>query len=140
MLAKKKKCFFLQTSLDDATKKYSEHSCNLIIKTSRSNIFITLTDLAHRVIICKTSGSAKVGARKKKKVSPHAIENIISSSTKYLRFYRIRVINIILRIKPNIRVFVLVKALIALHIRIASIIDNRRIIHGAMRSRKIRRI
>ena len=54
----------------------------LMINRSHSNIFITLTDLKKKVIICKSSGGCSVSNLKKHKKSPQIIENIIEYSKK----------------------------------------------------------
>jgi ribosomal protein S11 len=48
----------------------------LYSKKSNSNIFLTLTDLNHRVVVCKTSGLTIKGSKRKKK-APFALEVLL---------------------------------------------------------------
>lgn len=48
----------------------------LYMKKSNSNIFLTLTDLNHKVIVCKTSGLMIKGSKRKKK-APYALELLL---------------------------------------------------------------
>lgn len=55
----------------------------IFIKKTFSNIFITLTDLNLKVIVCKTSTIAGIKGNKRRKVAPQAIEYIVSSLMSY---------------------------------------------------------
>ena len=114
---------------------------NLIIKKVHSNIFITLCDLNRRVIISKSSGTVRrIGRNKKRKIAPHAVEIMTKSLKKYFIFYRIKEINLYIKLNKCAHLYILLKELRYLFIKVRSIIDIRRVPHNGMRGRKIRRI
>ena len=61
----------------------------IYIRQRFSNIFVTLTDFNHKVIVCKTAGSAGIKGNKKRKNTPQTIEAIALSLTGYFKRYNI---------------------------------------------------
>lgn len=68
----------------------SEHklAC-LYLRKTFSNIFVTLTDLRHRTIVCKTSGSSGIIGSKRRKRVPYALESIVKALVIYFKLYSI---------------------------------------------------
>ena len=112
----------------------------LIIKKTHSNIFLTLCDIKKKVIVCKTSGSSRVGRKKKLKRSPQAIEGIMPYLRWYFDFYKISALKILLDTKISAHVYILIKELGLIDIDIISFLDIRRLPHNGMRQRKMRRV
>jgi ribosomal protein S11 len=112
----------------------------LIMKRLQSNTLVTLLDMKHKVIICKTSGNVHVGFNKKLKKAPQALEKIIKGLLPYLRLYRIY--NVIIGLKNNIsmHLHLMIKELLYNKINVLGIRKMKRIAHNGMRSRKVRRI
>jgi len=123
----KKKTFFLGDF---------EKSAKIHIKKSFSNIFITLTDLQDKVIICYSSGSAMAAASKKQKTSPYAVEAIVKKLLLYLRLYNIKSLQIILRLRVSSHVYFLIKELNFYGFTISNILERKRLPHNGVRSRK----
>jgi len=113
---------------------------NLTMHKSRSNIFITLTDKYSKVITCQTSGSSITSKLKKRKVSPHTIEKIVTNLNKYFIHYKINALQIRLRSKPNVHTFLLFKELTNKGIFIDTVSDCKKLYFTVMRPRKQRRI
>ena len=72
------------------------------MRKNHSNFFITLTDCIGKVIISKTAAMVlgKLERRRRRK-SPQTIEAMIGSLDKYLQFYKIKFLNIVLHIRPG---------------------------------------
>ena len=127
-----KKFYFFSKTLKNAA--------NITINRSFSNIFITITDLRKKVVICKSSGSSGVGNLKKSKKSPQAIENIINALVPYFELYKIRNFNIILKVRFSSHVILLVKELHDRGYNIIKFMTRLKVGHNGMRGRKLRRI
>lgn len=97
----KRKAILKQLILRDVNFNIKDRNLLLFFKKSFSNIFITLTDLNLKVIVCKTSTIAGIKGNKRRKVAPQAIEYIIASLLKY----RIKNVYICLNLKSNIKKF-----------------------------------
>jgi ribosomal protein S11 len=113
-----------------------EKSAKIHIKKSFSNIFITLTDLNDKVIICYSSGSSMAIVSKKQKASPYAVEAIVKKLLLYLRLYNIKNLQIILKLKVSSHVFFLIKELNFYGFTISNIFEKKSIPHNGVRSRK----
>lgn len=81
----KKQLIFSKLALLDKAFLLNNTKTNafIFIKKTFSNIFITLTDLNLKVIVCKTSTIAGIKGNKRRKVAPQAIEYIVSSLISY---------------------------------------------------------
>jgi len=116
-----------------------ENGAYLYLNIKYSNIFITLCDKKKRVIICKTAGMTAVNNRRKPKVAPQAIENIVRSLKTYFEFYKIVCVRVILKVKPSAHLYILVKELTLMDINILSFTVSCRVPHNGMRGRKMKR-
>jgi ribosomal protein S11 len=112
----------------------------LILNRVHSNIFITLMDYKKKVIICKTSGMCAVGASKKKKNAPHAVENIVKELSPFFKAYGIKVVDIILRSRITSHMLIFVKELFDLGIEIRQFLQRLLLSHNGLRGRKLRRV
>lgn len=122
------------------SNKNLSNTTNIIVNRSFSNIFITMTDLKHKVVICKSSGACGVGFLKKSKKSPQAIENIVNALVFFLELYKIKKIIIILKVKFTSHMIILVKELLSKGYKIIKFVNRLKIGHNGMRGRKLRRI
>jgi|SRR5579884_2113430 len=120
--------------------KNSTNIANLVVNRSFSNIFLTVTDLKNKVVICKSSGSSGVGPLKKSKKSPQAVENIVSALVPYLEIYKIKNLIIILKVRFSNHIVILVKELFDRGYNIVKFLNKNKIAHNGMRGRKLRRI
>ena len=116
-------------------------TAKIYLKKTWSNIYLTLTDLKNKVIICKTSGNSKISDSKRRKKIAMAIETIM----KYLYnetmvLFNIRNIIIILNMKVRSHLYTLIKRLRYYKINIISIISRKKIAHNGIRKKKLRRV
>jgi len=114
---------------------------NIYIKRTYTNIFITLTDLNNKVIVCVTSGSADntITNRRRKKIAL-AVEKIVSTLNYFLKLYEIKFINIILKMKVKAHVYTLLTKLVYFGIIILSICSKKLIAHNGVKGRRLRRL
>jgi len=113
----------------------------IYIKRTYTNIFITLTDLNNKVIICKTSGSSDNSIfNKRRKKIPQAIEKIIFKINNYLKLYNITNIHLILKMRIKSHVYTLLSKLYSYGIKISSITSKRLIAHNGVKGRNLRRL
>jgi ribosomal protein S11 len=108
----------------------------LHMKKSFSNIFITVTDLNNLVIFCATSGSADPSFSKKKKRSPHAVEAICRQLVAYLRFHKIKILELVLKLRVSAHVYTLLKELKFYGFIVSKIIERYRLPHNGVRKRR----
>lgn len=116
-------------------------TAKIYLRKTWSNIFLTLTDLKNKVVICKTSGNCKISDSKRRKKIAMAIETIM----KYLydesiSLFNIKNIEIILKMKVRSHLYTLIKRLKYYKINILSIISKKKMAHNGIRKRKLRRI
>ena len=112
----------------------------LFIKRSYSNIFVTLTDLNNKVIICKTSGSSdKIFNKRKKKVA-QAIDKITFKIKNFLKLYNILNVHIILKMKIKTHVYTLLSKLHLYGIKVISIKSKKKLAHNGVKGRNLRRL
>lgn len=116
-------------------------TAKIYLRKTWSNIFLTLTDLKNKVIICKTSGNCKISDSKRRKKIAMAIETIM----KYLydesiSLFNIKNIEIILKMRVRSHLYTLIKRLKYYKINILSIISRKKMAHNGIRKRKLRRI
>jgi ribosomal protein S11 len=127
-----KKFFFFSKTLN--------YAANILVNRSFSNIFLTVTDLKNKVVICKSAGACGVGNLKKSKKSPQAIENIVNALVPYFELYKLQNFNIILKVKFSSHVVILVKELDNRGYNIVKFVNRCKVGHNGMRGRKLRRI
>lgn len=77
------------------------HRAFLYLRRTFSNIFLTLTDLRHRVIVCRTSGNSGVFGQKRKKRNALSLEKIVKSMMVYLKMYDLTIVGLITRMRLN---------------------------------------
>lgn len=130
-LSEKKKHFFFG--------KYKNIGIMRVLKR-RSNIFVIFEDLKHKMVICKTSGSAGIVGTKRLKKTPQTIENIFNVIYPYLKLYNIKFINILLNTRVNACFYLLVRLLEDNFINIKEIRVQRKIAYNGCKGRKLRRI
>jgi len=115
-------------------------TAKIFIKRTYSNIFITLTDLNNKVIICKTSGSSdKIYNKRKKKVA-QAIEKIIYKIKNYFLLYNIINLHIIIKMKIKTHIYTLLSKLHFYGMNILSIKSKKIIAHNGVKGRNLRRL
>lgn len=112
----------------------------IYIRKTYSNIFITLTDLRNKVVICKTSGSSDVFKNKRRKRIAQAVDKIIQNINNYIKFYNITHIHLILKMRVKSHVYALVKNLYHYGIIILSICSRRIVAHNGVKGRNLRRL
>jgi ribosomal protein S11 len=98
-----------------------ENLAEIYIRIKFSNIFITLTDSKHKVIVCKTAGSAGLKGSKKRKTTTQTVETIVSSLANYFKQYNINEIKLFLRCRVSTHIFTLIRYLLVYNIIINSI-------------------
>jgi ribosomal protein S11 len=64
---------------------------------SFSNIFLTLLDMKRRVVCSKSTGMSNLGNSKRKKLSTQTIDILAKQFLKYLRFYKVKMITLIIK-------------------------------------------
>jgi ribosomal protein S11 len=111
-----------------------------VFKRKHSNIFITLLDLRKKVIICKSSGIAKVGDSKKKKIAPQAIEKIVKYLSRYFDLYKISIVSVFLKVRVTVHLFNLIRELSRYGITIRAFVDIKRLPHNGLRGKNLRRV
>lgn len=115
------------------------HRANIVLRRTFSNIFVTLTDLRHKVIICRTSGNSGVEGQKRKKRSALALEKIVKMLYEYIVLYNIEVVRIISRMKLNRYYYCLKKELQYYGVKIGKLRIRRPVALCYERGRKLRR-
>ena len=96
----------------------------IYIRQRFSNVFVTLTDFNHKVIVCKTSCSCCIKCNKKRKTTPQTIEAIALSLTTYFKRYNINEIRLFLKSRINPLVFYLIRYLMFFNIKVLEISIN----------------
>jgi ribosomal protein S11 len=76
-------------------------TAHLYMRKTFSNVFLTLTDLNDKVIICRSSGSSGIWRLKKRKASPYALERIVSKLNYHFRFFRIKSLKVFIKMRLN---------------------------------------
>jgi len=99
----------------------------IYIKKSYNNIFITLTDLKSKVILCKTAGSSIMEQNKRRKNVPYTVNIIAAKIKTYLDIYKIQKIILLIRLRIKSFVYKLISKLKEFKIRILGMIFDRRI-------------
>jgi ribosomal protein S11 len=112
----------------------------IYIKKTYSNIFVTLTDLNNKVIICKTSGSSDIYKNKRKKKISQAVEKIVYNINNFLKLYEIKYVEIILKMKIKSHIYILLEKLNYFGIIIMSICSLKILPHNGVKGRNERRL
>lgn len=116
---------------------FLDHGCaRLYVKKSFSNFFITLTDMKNAVIYGFTSGNTSNFFSKKKKISPYIVETIFRKLLIYLKFYKIKKLEIFLRLRISTHIYFLIRELTQYGFFISKIVVKRLLPHNGVRARK----
>lgn len=119
----------------------NDRAAKIYLRKTWSNIFLTLTDLEDKVIICKTSGNSNISHSKRRKKIAMAIEKIMKLLyDETILLFNIRNITIILKMKVRSHLYTLIKRLKYYKINIVGIETKRRISHNGVRKKKVRRV
>jgi ribosomal protein S11 len=107
------------------------------MRKNHSNFFLTLTDCIGKVIISKSAAMVlgKLERRRRRK-SPQTIEAMVASLEKYLQFYKIKFINVVLHIRPGHYITNLSRSLKVRKISILNIWYRRRLPYSSTRGRR----
>jgi ribosomal protein S11 len=112
----------------------------IFIRRSYTNVFITLSDLNNKVIICKTSGSSDSYTNKRRKRISQAVEKIMNGIKKVIKLYNIVKLHVILKMKVKSHVYTLLSRLKYYGLIILSICSKRKLAHNGVKGRNIRRL
>lgn len=112
----------------------------IYIRRTYTNVFITLTDLNDKVIICKTSGSSDIYKNKRRKRIAQAVEKIMLHIRKFIKLYNIVKLHVVLKMKVKSHVYTLINRLKYYGLSILSICSRRKLAHNGVRGRNIRRL
>jgi ribosomal protein S11 len=114
---------------------------NIYIKRTYTNIFVTLTDLNNKVIVCVSSGSAdnSISNRRRKKIAL-AVEKIILLLNHFFKLYEIKYVNVILKMKIKAHVYTLLTKLVYYGLIVLSISSRKIIAHNGVKGRRLRRL
>lgn len=115
-------------------------NCKLFFRVGFSNVFVTLTDIEGKVIVCKTAGSSILSNSKKQKKAPHTVEKIVNSMRPYFQVYRIKKAHVVLRNRRSKHVSYLFKELHLIGVTVSKMTLVNSIPHGGVRGRKLRRV
>jgi len=117
-----------------------DNTARIYLRKTFSNIFVTLTDLHHRTIVCKTSGNSGIMGSKRRKKVPYAIENIVKELNQFLKLYKITRIFLVLKMRINKFFYFLTRELAFYGISIINFRIRRPVAFNGVRSRKLRRL
>jgi len=118
----------------------NQDMAKIYIKKTYTNIFITLTDMDNKVVICKTSGSSDIYKNKRKKKIAQAVEKIINNINNFLKLYKITKIHIILKMKIKAHIYILLEKLNYYGLIILSISSLKILPHNGVKGRNLRRL
>ena len=113
--------------------------CKIYLKCTFSNVFITITDMDDKVVMCKSCGSSGVTGTKRRKKAPQAVEQIVSKLNDYLKLYKIINIEVILPPRYNRKVPYLVRELLFYGYKIKKFFVRQIFPHNGVRGRKLKR-
>jgi ribosomal protein S11 len=120
--------------------KFKAKIAKIYIRRTYTNVFITLTDLNDKVVICKTSGSSEKFTNKRRKRIAQAVEKIMFFIRKSIKLYNIVKLHVILKMKVKSHVYTLISRLKYYGLNILSICSKRSLAHNGVRGRNIRRL
>lgn len=128
--------------LDKKDSKFllSDNAAKIYLRRSYTNVFVTLTDLADKVIACKTSGMSGITGSKRRKNIPQAIESIMKVLYPVLKLYKIKNVTIVLKMRINIFFHYLQKELVYYNINILGYCMRRAVAFNGVKGRKLRRV
>jgi ribosomal protein S11 len=95
-------------------------TAKVYMKFTYSNVFITLTDMSDKAIICHSAGSAGVIGTRKAKKAPHVVDMIVKKLQFSLIKFKIKCIIIFVRRKAVKAMNYLIRSLARFGIKIIS--------------------
>lgn len=115
---------------------------NIYIKRKYNNIFITLTDLFHKVICCKSAGVCVQTKNKRRKRIAFTVKLMVELLVFYLKKYNIKCLNVITFIRMRGKGYLkkLIRTLKESKIKIKTIVCKRVIAHNGVRGKNLRRL
>jgi ribosomal protein S11 len=129
---KKKTHFFFGNYVKKVGKLY--------IRRTFTNVFITLTDLNNKVIVCQTSGSSDIYENKRRKRISQAVEKIMVHINKYIKLYKLSFFHVVLKMKVKSHVYTMLSKLSFYGLGVLSLNIRRSIAHNGVRGRNLRRL
>lgn len=118
----------------------TKNTAKIYIKRTYSNVFVTLTDLQNKVVVCKTSGSSDSITTKRRKKIAQAVEKIASKINQYLKLYNITKIHLVLKMRIKAHVYTLLSKLHTYGLFILTMTSRRLIAHNGVKGRNLRRL
>lgn len=112
----------------------------LYLRRTFSNIFLTLTDLKNKVIICKTSGSSGIKGSKRRKKVPYALEVILKVMSSFFKLHKINAVQIVLKMRVNAFLYAVLRELSHYNITVVRFTVRRSIAFNGTKGRKLRRL
>jgi ribosomal protein S11 len=103
-------------------------------KTPGRKLVFTLTDMAGKVIFCSTSGA--IGGPKQFRRSPYVVEPMFQRLLHFLRFFKIGVLYIYVKMRVSAHVYAFVEQCRMYGISIAKIVERFGVPHNGVRRRK----
>jgi len=112
----------------------------IYIRKTYTNIFITLTDIDNKVIVCQTSGTSDTFTNKRRKRIAQAVEKIMFNINYFIKLHEITHVHVVLKMKIKSHVYTLLAKLVYYGIIILSICSRRLIAHNGVKGRNLRRL
>lgn len=121
-------------------KKNLLKTAKIFIRRSKSNFILTMTDMRNKVIVCCTSGSSiKEQCTKKRRISPYAMEDIVTSLNIFFFKFNIKRVRLVLKMRTGMVVRFLFKELLKKGIQIFRVDERLICAHNGVRRRKLQR-
>jgi len=118
----------------------TNNTAKIYIRRTYTNVFVTLTDLNNKVVICKTSGSSDAIYNKRRKKIAQAVEKIALKLNQYLKLYEITNIHLVLKMRIKAHVYTLLSKLHTYGLFILTMTSRRLIAHNGVKGRNLRRL
>jgi ribosomal protein S11 len=115
---------------------FSRVRARLHLRHTPSSFIVTLTDLKNNVIFCCTSRSMRHLKSKKQRRSPYVIEPIFLKVYEFLKLYKIKFVDLVLKMRINSHIHFLLKELNFSGIVVFKIFESYCLPHNGMRGRK----
>jgi ribosomal protein S11 len=111
---------------------------NLYLSRSRTNYFITFTDLKKRVVKSFSTGSVALGP-KRKAMSPYTVEKVMRKLIFFIKMYEIKRFYLIIKIISPGHIFAILKELKKHNIVIIRMFNRLPLPHNGVRAQKMPR-
>ena len=112
----------------------------LYLRKTYTNIFLTLTDINNKVIICRTPATAERLWNKRSIINIYAMERIIYDMCYLLKLFKIQYVHLVLKSRAKAHAFFLLEKLKNYGIIIKSMKLKKVFSHNGVRGKKFRRI